>query len=187
MLMLGYYGLLPECDRHLARLFRTVREKAGCSVLLDTAGAPPKGLRLPRTFLPYVDYFLPSLDEATQITGERTPGRIVAVLRAAGARGVLGVKMGRDGSYIDCNNMARWVPPLKVRRVVDATGAGDAFIAGFLAATLKGYDPFEAGTFGNAVAAQCITAVGASTAIRRFSSYVRGRPRVQKPRAEEHA
>lgn len=185
--MFGYYGLLPESDRSLGRLFRAVREKAGCPILLDTGGTPPEGLAIPRTFLPYVDYFLPSRDEAARMTGEHDPGRIVAALRSAGARGVVGVKLGREGAYMHWNNIARWVPPLRVRRVVDATGAGDAFVAGFIAATLKGYDPFEAGTFGNAVAAQCVTAVGASTAIQRFSRYRKGRPRVRTPIPQEAA
>jgi sugar/nucleoside kinase (ribokinase family) len=46
-------------------------------------------------------------------------------------------------------------------------------VAGFIAATLKGYDPFEAAYIGNAVAADCITALGASTAIRRFDVYIK--------------
>ena len=32
MLMFGYYGLLPENDRSLGRLFRAVREQAGCPI-----------------------------------------------------------------------------------------------------------------------------------------------------------
>jgi sugar/nucleoside kinase (ribokinase family) len=185
ILVFGYYGLLPECDRHLARLFRAAQSEAGCRVLLDTGGTPSDDMRVARTFLPFVDYFVPSHEEAARMTGERAPGRIVKALRRAGARGVVGVKLGARGSYIDWMGTRRWVPPVRVRRVVDATGAGDAFVAGFVAATLKGYDPFEAAAFGNAVAADCVTAVGASTAIAHFRTYAHRRPRVRLPSAED--
>ena len=64
-----------------------------------------------------------------------------------------------------------YLPVVKVRRVVDATGAGDAFVAGFLAATLRGFAPVDAARRANAIAASCVTAVGASTAIKPFDSY----------------
>jgi sugar/nucleoside kinase (ribokinase family) len=56
---------------------------------------------------------------------------------------------------------------------VDSTGAGDAFVSGFLAGTLRGFDPFAAAKIGNAVAASCVTAVGASTAIGPLETYLR--------------
>jgi sugar/nucleoside kinase (ribokinase family) len=59
-----------------------------------------------------------------------------------------------------------------VKRVVDATGAGDAFVAGFIAGTLKGMDAFESARVANAVAASCVSAIGASTAIRKLRHYL---------------
>ena len=50
-------------------------------------------------------------------------------------------------------------------------GRGGRVVAGFLAATIRGADPFGAARIGNAVAASCVTAIGASTAIRRFEDY----------------
>ena len=82
-----------------------------------------------------------------------------------------------QGCYVDHDGRSAYIPARRVRKVVDATGAGDAFVAGFLAATIRGADPFGAARFGNAVAASCVTAVGASTAIRRFEEYPRIRNR----------
>ena len=48
---------------------------------------------------------------------------------------------------------------------IDGTGSGDAFIAGFLAARLKGLDLLEAAKCGNAAGAMCVRAVGAMTGI----------------------
>jgi len=173
ILVFGYYGLLPECDRHLGRLFRAIHQKTGIPVLLDTAGAPGRDDKLLRTFLPYVDYFLPSYDEACAITGEKTPARIVQALADAGATGVLGVKLGSEGCYISWRGKAKRIPARKVRRIVDTTGAGDAFVAGFVAGIIGGADPFAAAKLGNAVAASSLSAVGASTAIRPVREYQR--------------
>jgi sugar/nucleoside kinase (ribokinase family) len=120
-----------------------------------------------------VDYFLPSEDEAVALTGARSPESLVEAFRRAGATGVVGVKLGERGSYLSTPEHAAYIRPVRVRRVIDATGAGDAFVAGFLAGTLTGRDPFDAARLGSAVAADCVTAVGASTAIRPLNAYLR--------------
>jgi sugar/nucleoside kinase (ribokinase family) len=167
----GYLGLLPECEPGLARLFRTIKKETGVRILLDTGGAPKKNTALLRAVLPFVDIFIPSYDEAVVLTGKTRPEDIARTLRHAGASGVVGVKMGARGCFIVSADAALYVPAVRVKKVVDATGAGDAFVAGFLAATLRGFDPFAAAHIANAVAASCVTAVGASTAIKRFEDY----------------
>ncbi len=174
----GYYGLLQESEEEMGGLFRTIRKKTDAKILLDTGGNPGRHPRVLRSFLPHLDYFIPSYDEAVAITGARSPERITRNLQHAGARGVLGVKLGSDGCYILWNGTGRYIKPVSVRKVVDATGAGDAFVAGFIAGTLRGKDPFAAAEIGNAVAASCITAVGASTAVRSLASYRLKRRRI---------
>ncbi len=169
----GYLGLLPECEPRLGGLFRTVKEKTGVGILLDTGGNPRRDIALLKEILPSVDYFIPSFEEAVSLTGEKTPARIVKALVGAGAAGVVGVKLGSRGCYISWDGREAVVPPVKVQHVVDSTGAGDAFVSGFLAGTLHGFDPFAAAKIGNAVAASCVTAVGASTAIRPLETYLR--------------
>lgn len=173
-LVFGYLGLLPEMRRELPGLFRSIRRRTGCRILLDTGGIPPRmGRKELGAILASVDCFIPSFGEAVRLTGGRTVQSIVRMLRDAGAAGILGVKLGSRGCYIDDGHKAGMVRPKRVRSVVDTTGAGDAFVAGFVAALLKRHDAFRAAAIANAVAASCITAVGASTAIRRFSSYAR--------------
>jgi sugar/nucleoside kinase (ribokinase family) len=169
----GYLGLLPEIEPDLARIFRAIKRETDARILLDTGGNPARDSGSLREILPYVDYFVPSLDEAISLTGCDTPEEIVRYFFLAGAPYVVGVKLGARGCYIACGGKAEYIPPLKVRTIVDATGAGDAFVAGFLAATVAGKDPFGAAAIGNAVAAGCVTAVGASTEIRPLSHYTR--------------
>ncbi len=171
ILAFGYLGLLPECEPDLPRMFRTIKKKCGVRILLDTGGVPKSNSSLLRALLPHVDMFLPSYDEAVALTGRKKPEEIVRFLQQAGAPGIVGVKMGAKGCFIASGDAAVHVPAVRVKKVVDATGAGDAFVAGFLAATLRRFDPFAAARIANAVAASCVTAVGASTAIQRFEEY----------------
>ncbi len=168
----GYLGLLPESDKDLGWLCRTLKEQTDVQILIDTGGTPNREPKVLRSFLPHVDYFLPSFEEAVAITGRKTPEDIVSHLYKWGACGVVGVKLGSKGCYIALHDRRVYVPAVPVKDVVDATGAGDAFVAGFLAATIRGFDPFAAAKIANVVAADCVTAVGASTAIRRFDRYV---------------
>ncbi len=168
----GYLGLLPEIEEDLPAICAAIKKQSHAQILVDTGGNPRRVPALMRRLLPYVDYFIPSHDEAAVLTGEHKPERIVRQLRRWGAAGVVGVKLGADGCYIASPERAAYVRPVRVRRVVDATGAGDAFVAGFLAATLKGFEPVRAARVANAVAASCVTAVGASTAIHPFTYYV---------------
>ena len=161
----------PSANPGLARLFRTIKKETGVKILLDTGGIPEENNPLLRAVLPFVDIFIPSYDEAVVLTGKTKPEQIVRFLQQSGASGVVGVKMGAKGCFIASGDAAMYVPALRVKKVVDATGAGDAFDAGFLAATLRGFDPFAAARIANAVAASCVTAVGASTAIKRFEDY----------------
>ena len=52
------------------------------------------------------------------------------------------------------------VPVPRVSNIVDTTGAGDAFNAGFISAMLNGHLPYECAAMGNAAAASSITSRG---------------------------
>ena len=175
LFVFGYFGLLPECDASLGHMFRSVRQKTGMLSILDAGAHPGRDASLLQTILPEVDFFFPSRDEACALTGEKEPQRIVAAFRDAGARGVVGVKLGAEGCYVSWEKRARRVPARKVRKVIDTTGAGDAFIAGFSAGVLEGLDPFAAAALGNDVAASSLGEIGASTGIKPLKKYLRNR------------
>jgi len=173
----GYFGLLPETEKDFPTLFKEIKKKTSAEIFLDTGGVPKASRAFMRKFLPFVDYFIPSHEEAAELTGLRKPEEIVKFFVESGAAGVVGVKLGARGSYVYDGDRGRYIKPRRVRKVVDTTGAGDAYVAGFLAATLSGRDPFEAAEIAGSVAASCVTEVGASTAIRPYGSYD---PRSQK-------
>ncbi|MEM0353390.1 MAG: carbohydrate kinase family protein [Archaeoglobaceae archaeon] len=73
---------------------------------------------------------------------------------------VVVVKLGKEGCWIRSSETELKVQARSVR-VVDTTGAGDAFNAGFLYGYLKGKDLETCGKLGNYVASLCIQNVGA--------------------------
>lgn len=172
ILAMGYLGLLPETEKDFGQLFSVLKAKTSLRIVLDTAASPRVTTKGLRSFMPYVDYFIPSYEEAVLITGKKSPEAIVNVLRQAGAPHVVGVKLGAQGCFLAAGSRSAYVKVRPVKKVIDATGAGDAFIAGFIAATLRNLDPFDAARVANAVAASCVRAVGASTAIKTLEQYL---------------
>ncbi len=73
---------------------------------------------------------------------------------------ILVTTLGKDGSEIRCQGATIRVPAVPPEKVVDPTGAGDGYRAGFYAALHRGYDLYEAGLFGAAVSSFVIEAVG---------------------------
>jgi len=76
------------------------------------------------------------------------------------------IKLDADGAFCrEADGAETYVPAYRVDNVVDTTGAGDCWSAGFLAGLLDDLPVPEAAALGNATAAHCIQAPGASTGI----------------------
>ena len=95
--------------------------------------------------LSMIDYITPNEDEARFFTGEDTPE-------------------GR-GCFLMNNSEKIHLYAHKID-VVDATGAGDNFMAGFVSEIIRGSEVKDALAFANACGAICATAVGTGTALR---------------------
>jgi arabinose-5-phosphate isomerase len=68
---------------------------------------------------------------------------------------------GARGSLLSNGDGERWIPAYAAVRVVDSTGAGDAFLGGFLAGEALGLGPVDAAKLGNACGAACVERIGA--------------------------
>ena len=167
ILHIGGVGLLPSLDGEpLARVCRAAKAR-GLTVTLDTAWDPLGHWRGPLAALPAVDYFLPSREEAAHIFGVSEPEAIVRAARAHGARAVV-VKLGAEGCYVDAGGPPVRLPAL-TGPVVDTTGAGDAFCAGFLAGVAQGWDAEASARLGIAVGCMAVSRMGAVSAIRSLA------------------
>ena len=117
-----------------------------------------------RDVLPLIDYITPNEDEAKFYTGQTEPEAMAEVFLEAGVKNVI-LKLGAKGCYFR-NKTEKFALSALPIRAVDATGAGDNFVAGFTAARLWGSDHESAMRFANACGAICTTAVGAGTALQ---------------------
>ncbi len=164
--------VMPGIDGEpTARTLKRAREM-GLTTSLDTVwDARGRWMQMIEPCLPYIDVMLPSLAEAQMITGKEHPEDVAEVLMDYGV-GTVGLKMGELGSYVRHGDVELRLPPFVVE-AVDATGAGDAFVAGFLTGLVHGWDLEKTARFANAVGALCVTAVGAVTGVRSLGETLR--------------
>jgi len=110
---------------------------------------------------PLLDVVSPNLLQARRLTGLEDPRQILTALLAVGVRVVV-LRMGAAGSLVagqDEGPVA--VPAVPVARVVDVTGAGNAYCGGFLVGLAETGDLEQAGRYG---------AVSASFALEQFGA-----------------
>jgi ribokinase len=84
---------------------------------------------------------------------------------------IAAVKMGNKGCYVTDGKESHRIEAFKVK-VVDTTGAGDAFCAGFLYGLLKKKNLAECGKIGNFVASRCVMKMGARTGLPKLEDLV---------------
>lgn len=135
---------------------------------VDTCWDPEgKWYELIHPLLKFTDIILPSYDEAVMISRKKKPEDIADFFLNRGPKIVI-IKMGDRGCFIKNHNQSYTIPALKVK-VVDTTGAGDAFVGGFLTGYLKGWGLKQSGIFANAVGALCVSSLGAFSGILSFT------------------
>ncbi|MFF1293505.1 MULTISPECIES: carbohydrate kinase family protein [unclassified Streptomyces] len=108
--------------------------------------------------LPYVDYLLPNDDQVLGFSGEGGLVTGAKKLVAAGA-GLVAVTRGGDGALLVTAEGTEAVPAFEID-VVDTTGCGDAFSAGFLRGISLDRTPREAAILGSAAAALVAQGLG---------------------------
>lgn len=111
-----------------------------------------------RTFL-----FMPNAGELELLTGKTDYKDGADLLLAKGVH-IVAVKLGSEGCYVTDGKQEHTIEVFNVK-VVDTTGAGDAFCAGFLYGLVKGRSLEDCGRIGNFVASRCIMKMGARTGL----------------------
>jgi len=106
----------------------------------------------------------PNENELRLLTGKGYREGAEALLREGVS--IVAVKLGERGSYVADGKKDYLIEPFKVK-VVDSTGAGDAFCAGFLYGLLKKKTLRECGLLGNFIASRCLTKMGARDGLPR--------------------
>lgn len=168
VLFIGGTFLLPAFDgADAARLLAFAREN-GVLTVMDTAwDASNRWLETIKPSLRYLDWFLPSVEEAEQMAGTRDPEKLAAVFRSMGVRNIA-IKMGKEGCYVNADSGDAFYLPIYDANRVDTSGAGDAWCAGFLAGLAKGRDVRLSAKMGNACGALCVTKIGTTEGLKGY-------------------
>jgi ribokinase len=146
---------LPVVEHGLA-----LAHSLGVPTILNPAPAAP----LPESIYRHIDYITPNESEAAALTG--VPVSTVADAEKAAdafiARGVPNaiITLGAQGVFVKNAQVRAHVPAVNAGKVVETTGAGDAFNGGFAVALSEGMDLVEAARFGCATAGISITRPG---------------------------
>jgi len=152
--------ILPRMRAHAAATLAGARA-AGLTTSLDTNwDAQGRWMQDLESSMPHLDLLFMNEDEARMITGFSDPARAAGVVREKGARAVV-VKLSGNGCAIFTEDREMCCPAFDVD-AIDTTGAGDCFVAGFLAALRKGATYEQAGRFANGVAALTVQSIGAA-------------------------
>ncbi|MFC3991349.1 carbohydrate kinase family protein [Actinoplanes siamensis] len=161
-LHLSGYPLLHAGSRPAGRAALTAARDFGLTVSVDAASAAPLRDAGAGDFLAWVrdvDLLLCNADEADVLAG---PGD--ATSQATHLTGFVQhavVKQGAGGAVWAARDGATWSAPATPVRVLDPTGAGDAFAAGLLGAWLTGAEPPDALAAGAALGAAAVQRLGA--------------------------
>jgi ribokinase len=146
---------LMQCVAALA-----LAKSAGTTTILNPAPAATLDAAVYRL----CDYVTPNESEASMLTGVEVKD-VASARKAADVflqRGVgtALITLGGQGSLLHSNEKSIHIPIFNAGKVVDTTGAGDAFNGGFAAALSQGATPEDAARFGSATAGISVTRPG---------------------------
>ena len=142
-----------------------IARAAGVTTILNSA----PGADLPDSMIALCDYLTPNESEAEALTGIAVTGpedgrQAAEQLIARGAGSVI-VTLGEKGALLVSKAGAVHVPAVSAGKVLDTTGAGDAFNGGFAVALARGLPPEDAVRFGCCVAGISVTRPGTAPAM----------------------
>ena len=164
---LGGTGLLKSFDGAPSEAFLKAAKAAGRTTTFDLIQANPETVALVLPLLPYIDYFIPSIEEASEMAGLSEPQDVAKWFKDRGVRNAI-LTMGGDGVYVAPETGEPFVLPAHDIDVVDTTGCGDSFTAGIIVGLAKGWTLRESARFASAVAAQVAQGLGSAGKLTSF-------------------
>jgi sugar/nucleoside kinase (ribokinase family) len=166
----GGIGLLFNYDGPAGAEILAEARANGAITTGDLISPGPQTPDAVKALVPHLDYFMPSIDEALEISGESTVEAAAQFFIDQGAGGCL-IKCGGDGAYLaNSEGVSARIPVMRNVNVIDTSGCGDSFCAGFQVGLANGMDPVQAAHFASATAAQVASAVGSDGGVVDFAT-----------------
>jgi sugar/nucleoside kinase (ribokinase family) len=161
LLHLTGYTFFSPSPRPVALSLIAGARSRGIAVTVDPGSAAFLALLAPGEFLSWTRgsaICFPNADEAAVLTGAADP--VAMAGRLTEHYPVVALKTGGAGCVLAVAGQQPVVVAAEPAEVVDTTGAGDAFCAGFLSRWLAGEPLLEAARFGARTAADAVTRLG---------------------------
>ncbi len=155
----GYLLFNPEL---ILKVLKTAKS-AGARVSLDLASfnvVKESHKQLQHMVESYVDILIANEDEALAYTGHKSETHAIQALAADVEIAVL--KVGQRGSFISRGDQIVPIQPKTGAPIIDTTGAGDLWAAGFLYGLVNGYALEQCGELGSACGYEVCQVVGAN-------------------------
>jgi sugar/nucleoside kinase (ribokinase family) len=172
VLHIGAPDVLEEFTRESLLRVLEVAKANDVVVTVDLLYAgQPATLELLRPLLPLIDYFMPNAEQLCALTDVDDVLAALAKARSVGST-TLVVKMGAEGSMLGADGPPIQIPALPVQ-VVDTTGCGDAYTAGFIMGLARGWSPRAAAWLGTATGGLVATGLGSDAGIIDFPATMR--------------
>lgn len=130
----------------------------GTRLILDVGWDDQLSIEKYKEYLELADYFTPNQKEAMKMT-RTTSVKDAARCLADYFKEVI-IKMDREGCLYMKDHRMTVIPPLPGIKAVDSTGAGDAFLSGFIYGIFYGYSTVESIRFGNVTGGTCVQGIG---------------------------
>lgn len=165
----GGTGLLKRFDGAPTLALMRRAKQAGRVTTFDLIQATPETAALVMPLLPYIDYFVPSIEEAEQMSGRSDPADVAAFFKERGVRNCI-LTLGGKGVFVSPEHGASFHLPAFDIAVSDTTGCGDSFTAGVIVGINKGWDLQQTCRFASAVAAQVAMALGSIGKLTSFDT-----------------
>ncbi len=167
----GGTGLLKSFDGEpTVRLLKKAKA-LGRTTTFDLIQANPETFALVEPCLPYIDYFVPSIEEAGEMAGVHDPREVARFYKARGVKNAI-LTMGADGVYVSPENGEDFTLPAFDIQVSDTTGCGDSFTAGIIVGIVKGWDLRQSARFASAVAAKVAMGLGSDGRLVSFDDTI---------------
>ena len=142
---------------HFPQLHKEQKQQ-GAKLILDTGWDESLSLEAYADYIDIADYYTPSRSEALKITGSANVDDALDILSRYFPQAM--VKLDREGCLIKEGGVKTLIPPLTGITAVDATGAGDTFLSGFLYGLYHGHPFADCVRFGNITGGICVQAIG---------------------------
>ncbi len=135
-------------------------KKEGTILVLDTGYSDDMSFEKHKDLIEIADYYTPNIDETEKLTGTKDYKEALKILGEYFEKPI--VKLGKygcagfDGEYFKVNNIDEF-------KCIDATGAGDAFLAGFIYGLYNDFNFRKCILAGNITGGKCVTGTGCLT------------------------